>query len=171
MAALTVPLDLVKAGGSNITTSYCLPSLDHVPRTSNALWHSNFTISCKLLSSAFLVAQSTACWETSIPSTDFAPAIPAFKAKDPVWVKQSKTSLPLQILCIAALFSFWSKKNPVFCPFSISTMYLTPFSIISTSVLKGSVKKPFLCSKPSISLVFISLLSYTPLALYSSTSI
>ena len=128
-------------------------------------------MSCKSFNSEFLIAQSTACWETSIPKTDFAPAIPAFSANEPVWVKQSSTSLPLHILCIAALFSFWSKKKPVFCPFSISTMYLTPFSIISTLVSKGSVRNPFICSRPSISLVLISLLSYTPLALYCSTSI
>ena len=56
-----MPLDFVKAGGSKITTSYCLPSLDQSPRTWNALWHSNLTVSCKLFNSAFLVAQSIAC--------------------------------------------------------------------------------------------------------------
>jgi hypothetical protein len=60
-APLIVFLDLVNAGGSSITTSNCFPSFDQDDKTSKALWHSNLTISCRLLSSEFLVAQSTAC--------------------------------------------------------------------------------------------------------------
>ena len=39
---------------------------------------------------------STAAREASTPITSLAPAIPAFSAKDPVWVKQSSTLAPSQ---------------------------------------------------------------------------
>ena len=56
---------------------------------------------------------SSGC-DASTPITSVAPAIPAFNAKEPVWVKQSSTRFPLQTLCIAARFFFWSRNNPVF---------------------------------------------------------
>src|SRR5204863_398039 len=68
-----VSLLLVNAGGSSITTSYCLPSLPHFFNTSNALAASNLQIESKLFNSAFLFACCTAFSEISIPKTDLAP--------------------------------------------------------------------------------------------------
>ena len=64
---------LVNAGGSNITTSYFLPSLPHAFNTSKAFIASNLTIWSSLFNAAFLLACATAFSEISIPNTDLAP--------------------------------------------------------------------------------------------------
>ena len=47
-----------------------------------------------------------------------APAAAQLRAKAPVWVKQSSTRRPLASRAAAARLYFWSRKKPVFCPFT-----------------------------------------------------
>ena len=103
--------------------------------------------------------QTTPAPEISTAVTSAAPAWAAFRAKVPVWVKQSSTRFPGQSLRIAWRLYFWSRKNPVFWPSATSTRYRTPFSRISTLVSKASPMKPFLGSMPSLSRTLASLRS------------
>ena len=98
MAFFTEFLDFVNAGGSRITTSYFSPCFSNSGRSSNTSRQMNFARSCTPFSSAFFAACITASSDASTPVTSLAPATAAFSAKDPVWVKQSRT--------LASLHSF-----------------------------------------------------------------
>ena len=108
------------------------------------------------LRSALARAMSTAAWETSTAVTRFAPPRAAFRAKEPVWVKQSSTVLPAARRPTAWRLNFWSRKKPVFWPFSTSTRYFTPFSVISVTGEAGGVSpgrgyQPLPWGRPSLS--------------------
>ena len=53
--------------------------------------------------------------------TRAAPPLAALRAKLPVWVKQSSTVCPAARRATARRLYFWSRKKPVFWPFSKST--------------------------------------------------
>ena len=105
-----------------MTTSYFSPSAASRGSSSSTFATRNFTVSERLFLFAFSVACLTAYSDISSPVTSLAPAIPALRANVPMCVKQSSTLFPLQMRCIASLLYFWSKKKPVFCPFSTSTI-------------------------------------------------
>ena len=69
---------------------------------------------------ATAAAASTPAPEAAV--TEAAPAAAAFRANDPVWVKQSSTLRPSEIRRIACRLYFWSRKKPVFWLFSTSTV-------------------------------------------------
>ena len=70
---------------------------------------------------AFARAISTALSDTSTAVTCSAPPFAALSAKEPVCVKQSSTRFPRARRATARRLNFWSRKKPVFCPFSTST--------------------------------------------------
>ena len=72
--------------------------------------------------SALWRAISHAVSLTSTAVTFFAPPFAAFSANDPVCVKQSSTVWPFAISATARRLCFWSRKKPVFWPFSTSTV-------------------------------------------------
>ena len=74
-----------------MTTSNFSPSCSNLGSRSNTSAHWKVTRSSKPFKREFSVAWSTASWEASTPGLFLDPAIPAFKAKEPVWVKQSNT--------------------------------------------------------------------------------
>ena len=53
-------------------------------------------------------------------------------------MKQSSTVLPFASFATASRLYFWSRKKPVFCPFSKSTVYRMPFSVMSSAVPSGT---------------------------------
>ena len=94
MALATVFRDLVKAGGSRMMKSYFTGSRSRAGSRSNTLAATQSTISERPLRAALARAISTADSDTSTAVTCFAPPRAAFRAKDPVWVKQSSTVFP-----------------------------------------------------------------------------
>ena len=138
MALATVLRDLVKAGGSRMMKSYRFGSFSSAGSRSNTLAATQSTAPVRPLRAALARAISTADSDTSTAVTCFAPPIAAFRAKDPVWVKQSSTVLPRAMRPTARRLYFWSRKNPVFWPFSTSTRYFTPFSVISVTAESGA---------------------------------
>ena len=121
MALATVLRDLVKAGGSRMMKSYRFGSFSSAGSRSNTLAATQSTAPVRPLRAALARAISTADSDTSTAVTCFAPPIAAFRAKDPVWVKQSSTVLPRAMRPTARRLYFWSRKNPVFWPFTTST--------------------------------------------------
>ena len=69
----------------------------------------------------YRISMAIASAEISTEVTCRAPAAAAFSPNEPVWVKQSSTRLPRAIRRMARRLYFWSRKNPVFCPFTTST--------------------------------------------------
>jgi hypothetical protein len=115
-------LDLVKAGGSRMTTSNFSPFFSRSGRSSNTSAHSKLATFSRPFSAAFSLAYSQPRSDASTPKTDAAPPAAALSANEPVCVKQSRTFLPLQSPLIDCLLNFWSRKKPVFWPFSKSTV-------------------------------------------------
>ena len=71
-------------------------------------------------------------------------------------MKQSSTVRPRAMRPTARRLYFWSRKNPVFWPFSTSTRYLTPFSVISVTADAGTISpgrgyQPLPWASPSFS--------------------
>ena len=105
-------LDLVNAGGSRITTSNFSPFSSSSGSSSKTSSQINFTLSDKPFNVA-LVCCLIYCQAEMHPHrvTLAAPAIPAFSAKEPVCVKQSRTFAPLQSLlnCQPVIFLIQEK--------------------------------------------------------------
>ncbi len=78
-------------------------------------------LSSRPLRAAFARAISMALSDTSTAVTCSAPPLAALSANEPVCVKQSSTRLPRARCATARRLNFWSRKKPVFCPFSTST--------------------------------------------------
>ena len=81
-----------------MTTSNCSPFDSSSGRRSNTSLHSKETVLSNPLSAVFSLAWAIASSEASTPKTLEAPAMPAFRAKEPVCVKQSRTFASLHIL-------------------------------------------------------------------------
>ena len=103
---VTELLDFVNAGGSSTTTSNFSPFSSSSGRSSKTSSQRNFTVPSRPFRLAFLLACRTAVSDASTPRTLCAPAIPAFRAKEPVCVKQSRTFAPLQSFWIARRLYF-----------------------------------------------------------------
>ena len=147
--------------------SYFTGSFSRAGSSSKTLAATQSTTPPKPFRSALARAISTAEADTSTAVTRFAPPRAAFKAKDPVWVKQSSTVLPSASRPTARRLYFWSRKKPVFCPFSTSTKYFTPFSTISVTgesagASPGRGNHSLYCSSPSFSRRGTSFRSKTP---------
>ena len=101
------------------------PPFPGTGRRSKTSAHWKETVEERPFRAAFSRAWRMARSEASTPRTLFAPASPAFRAKEPVWVKQSSTvsgCIRRQRFCTARRLYFWSRKNPVFC--SVLHVYL-----------------------------------------------
>lgn len=90
-------LDFVNAGGSSTTTSNFSPFSSSSGRSSKTSSQRNFTVPSRPFRLAFRLACRTAVSDASTPRTLCAPAIPAFRAKEPVCVKQSRTFAPCRV--------------------------------------------------------------------------
>ena len=158
---------LQKAGGSKTTTSNCFFCALYSLNKENTSPHFVSTF-LKLFNSIFFFTFVRASSDISTAVTCLA-TVAAFMENPPLLQKQSRTSLSLQYFLKADLFSFWSKKYPVFCPFLTSTAIFIPFSfiIVQSSMLPYS--SPFFSSRPSFERVAISERSYIPFGLKSST--
>ena len=117
------------------------------------------------LSAAFERARAMALSLMSTAVTCSAPASAQLSAKEPVCVKQSSTRSPRHRPATARRLYFWSRKKPVFCPFAKSTLYFTPFSVITRLVSSpcGTPSyQPETGSSPSLARRGDSLRSYIP---------
>ena len=80
-------------------------------------------------------------------------------------MKQSSTRIPGASRATARRLYFWSRKKPVFCPAAKSTVYFTPFSVMTVLVSPECGKpsyQPETGSSPSLARSGDSLRSYIP---------
>ena len=87
------------------------------------------------LRSALRFAMAMASALMSAAVTRAAPPLAAFKAKLPVWVKQSSTVCPAATRATARRLYFWSRKKPVFLP--VFKVYMVVNAIFADLGLGG----------------------------------
>ena len=88
--------------------------------------------SCEFLERLFIAQFSLAACIAGLAMstvvTCLAPPTPAYTEKPPVYPKRFSTFLSLENCLIRLRLSRWSKKKPVFCPWTISALNFIPFS-------------------------------------------
>ena len=107
IAFLVASLDFVKAGGSRITYVIFFAWLQQdFGNSSNTFAQQSELYPEVRLSVHWLLPEKLRIQKYQVRVTSLAPAIPAFNANVPMWVKQSNTFLPLHIRCIARRLYF-----------------------------------------------------------------